>query len=101
MRDKLIQDYLKKGEIRIKAINFYLEHEDYPDVIREAQEVVELLLKAVLRYVGIEVPMIHDVGSTIEKYIDHMSEAIKKNIKEIKKISKGLKKRKGNLFLWC
>lgn len=92
MSDKLVEDYLKKGKIRIKALDFYKQHKDYSDVVREAQEVVELLLKAILRNVGIEIPKVHDVSKTIEKNLDYMPSSIKENISEIKRISKSLRK---------
>ena len=52
MTDKLIADYLIKGATRLKALSLFLEEKDYPDVVREAQELVELLLKAVLLSLG-------------------------------------------------
>ncbi len=98
MTNRLIKDYLKRAEIRIKSLEFYREHQDYPDVVREAQEVVELLLKAILRHVGIEAPKIHDVSKVIEKHLQYMPLPIQKNIKEIKKISKGLRKEREICF---
>jgi len=92
MSNKLVEDYLKKSKIRIAALNFYKQHKDYSDVVREAQEVVELLLKAILLYVGIEIPKVHDVSKTIEKYLDFMPKIIQDNISEIKRISKSLRK---------
>ena len=98
MTDRLIKDYVKRAEIRIKSLEFYLEHQDYPDVVREAQEVVELLLKAILRHVGIEVPKIHDVSKVIEKHIQYMPQPVKESIKKIKKISKRLRKEREICF---
>jgi hypothetical protein len=46
---KLPRDYLIRSRKRLKAIALLLEEEAFPDVVRESQEVVELLLKAVLR----------------------------------------------------
>lgn len=98
MTDRLVKDYLKKAEVRIKALEFYLQHEDYPDVVREAQEVVELLLKAILRHAGIEAPKIHDVSKVIEKHLQYMPEPVQRNIEKIKKISKGLRKEREICF---
>ena len=98
MKDRLIEDYLFKSEVRIKALEFYLQSKDYPDVIREAQEVVELLLKALLRSLGIEAPKIHDVSKTIELNLDKMPEIICDNIALIKKISKALRKERELCF---
>jgi len=90
--DELAASYLKKAQVRFKALHFYKENEAYSDVVREAQELVELLLKAVLRTVGVEVPKVHDVGRTLEKHCDSLPPAIAGSLNEIKKISKRLRK---------
>lgn len=41
--DKLIRDYIKRAEIRIKALYFYLEQGGFADVVRESQETVEFV----------------------------------------------------------
>jgi len=65
LNEALIRDYLKRAEIRLQSLEFFLEAGDYPDVIREAQEVVELLLKALLRWAGLDIPKVHDVSGRI------------------------------------
>lgn len=45
----LAQSYLVKAEKRLLVLAVPLEEEPYSDVVREAQEVVELALKAMLR----------------------------------------------------
>jgi len=59
--ETLAHSYLIKVEKRLKILDLLLKEEDYSDVIREAQEIVELSLKGMLRYVGIEPPKYHDV----------------------------------------
>lgn len=90
--DELSVAYLKKAEVRFKALSFYKENEAYSDVVREAQELVELLLKAVLRAIGVEVPKIHDVGRTLEKHRHLLPNSLTNTLEEIKKISKRLRK---------
>ena len=68
------------------------EKEDYPDVVREAQEVVELALKAVLRLIGVEVPKVHDVSKILGKYKDLLPEELRQNLKKIATIFKRLRK---------
>lgn len=92
MKDGLAEAYLKKARVRLQALNFYTEKEAYSDVVREAQELVELLLKAVLRAVGVEVPKIHDVGRTLEKHRQLLPPLFKENLGEVKRISKRLRK---------
>jgi len=61
----LAQSYLLKASSRLKILDVLLAEADYSDVIREAQEVVELATKAMLRRAGIDPPKWHDVGSII------------------------------------
>ncbi len=84
MRKSLIEDYLKRGQIRIKMLKFLKKEKDYPDVVREAQEVVEILLKALILWAGLEVPKLHDVSKYIEKHLDLFPEIIQQNIKKIR-----------------
>ncbi len=49
-------------EQRLKILVVLLEEDAYSDVVREAQEIVELALKGMLRQAGIEPPKWHDVG---------------------------------------
>jgi len=66
----LAQSYLGKARARLKILPVLLEEEAYSDVIREAQEIVELALKGMLRHVGVEPPKWHDVGGFLLEYQD-------------------------------
>jgi len=52
----LAQSYLLKARKRFIVLEVLLKEEAYSDVIREAQELVELALKGILRQVGVEPP---------------------------------------------
>ncbi len=91
-KDELTISYLKKSEVRIKALHFYRDEQSYSDVVREAQEVVELLLKAVLRAIGVEVPKIHDVGKTLSSHQNLLPTHLSDNLSRIQFISKRLRK---------
>jgi HEPN domain-containing protein len=56
----LARDYFTRAQKRLKAVALLLDEAAYADVVRESQEVVELLLKAVLRHFGIAVPFSHE-----------------------------------------
>jgi HEPN domain-containing protein len=58
----LAKSYLKKATVRLDILDLLLEKEAYSDVVREAQEIVELAVKGMLRAVGVEPPKIHEVG---------------------------------------
>jgi HEPN domain-containing protein len=64
----LAKSYLMKAQVRLKILDLLFENQAYSDVVGEAQEVVELALKGMLRQVGIEPPKYHDVGPFL---IDH------------------------------
>jgi len=64
----------------------------YSDVVREAQECVELLLKGVLRDRGIEAPKIHDVSRILKDKKDLLPETLQVNLDEISFISRELRK---------
>ena len=54
--DSLARSYLTKARVRLKVLDVLKAEGAWSDVVREAQEVVELALKALLREVGIEPP---------------------------------------------
>jgi HEPN domain-containing protein len=61
----LARSYLVKAQKRLKALAVLRDEGAHSDVVREAQELVELALKGVLRAVGIEPPKFHDVGGLL------------------------------------
>jgi hypothetical protein len=63
--ESLARSYLFKARARLRALAVLLEERDHSDVVREAQELVELALKGMLRAVGIEPPKFHDVGGLL------------------------------------
>ena len=60
--EDLARSYFNQAEGRLRVLEVYLKEKMYPTVVREAQECVEFLLKAALRYVGVEPMKTHDVG---------------------------------------
>ena len=48
----LAQNYLLKATKRLKILRVLLDEDDFSDVVREAQEIVELAQKGMLRWVG-------------------------------------------------
>ncbi len=78
--------------MRFQALLFYKERGAYSDVVQEAQEMVGLLLKAVLRGIGAEVPKVHDVGRVLEKHRRLLPQALQVHLEEVKQVSKRLRK---------
>lgn len=52
----LAQGYRIKALKRMKILEVLLREEAYSDVVREAQEIVELALRGMLRRIGVEPP---------------------------------------------
>ncbi|MGC8650717.1 MAG: HEPN domain-containing protein [Hydrogenobaculum sp.] len=91
-RHRLVKDYLIRSEKRLKALEFLKSEQDYADVVREAQEVVELLLKALIMAYGLDIPKVHDVSKFIEENLNVFPDIISSNITKIKQISRTLRK---------
>jgi HEPN domain-containing protein len=62
---ELARDYVRRSTIRLAALDVLFEGESWADVVREAQEIVELTLKGLLRSAGIDPPRIHDVSEIL------------------------------------
>lgn len=58
----LAKSYLVKAKLRLSVLDLLAAERAWSDVVREAQELVELALKAMLRQVLIDPPKWHDVG---------------------------------------
>ena len=94
----LAQSYLEKARKRLKILPVLLVEEDYSDVVREAQEIVELSLKGLLRFIGIEPPKLHDVGSLIVEHLTRLPPEIAKEAARLAAVSKWLRKEREFAF---
>ncbi|MEW5827939.1 MAG: HEPN domain-containing protein [Chloroflexota bacterium] len=88
----LARSYLVKAEKRLKILDVLLADEAFSDVIREAQEIVELALKGMLRQVGIEPPKWHDVGGLIMDYQNRFPANLNIEASRLAEISAWLRK---------
>jgi hypothetical protein len=66
--DELARAYLAKARARRRVLEVLSDEHAWSDVVREAQELVELALKAALRIVGIDPPHWHDVGPILVEH---------------------------------
>ncbi|MCL7383767.1 MAG: HEPN domain-containing protein [Thaumarchaeota archaeon] len=89
---EMAENYIKQAKTRIKYAELALREEEYPYVMRQSQESVELALKAALRLVGIEPPKWHDVGPILKEYSDRFPEWFKREIDEVAGISRELRR---------
>ena len=59
--------HLRQAEIRLQTARFAREQGQWPFAVRQAQECVELALKAALSFVGLDPPKWHDVGALLQR----------------------------------
>ena len=88
----LARSYLKKAAVRLDVLDLLHEKGAYSDVMREAQELVELALKGMLRFVGIEPPKYHDVGPLLLEHDERFPDIPRKDLEKAAEISKALRK---------
>lgn len=62
---ELSRAYLAKARLRLELLQLLAAREGWSDLVGEAQELVELASKAMLRQVGIDPPRLHDVGPVL------------------------------------
>ena len=88
----LAQSYRIKAEKRLKILAVLMKEEAFSDVIREAQEIVELALKGMLRQIGIEPPKWHDVGDALIEFADRLPVDVRADVEKLARISGWLRK---------
>ncbi|NGZ08116.1 MAG: HEPN domain-containing protein [Nitrospira sp. LK70] len=96
--ESLAQSYLKKASDRLDVLELLIGKEAYSDVVREAQELVELALKGMIRSIGIEPPKIHDVGNLLLEYRERFPEEVRAQLADLAIISKRLRKERELAF---
>jgi len=94
----LAESYLIKAQKRLKILTVLRDEAAYSDVVREAQEIVELALKGMLRQVGIEPPKWHDVSQLLQEYRDRFAEPVRSQIERLSEISGWLRKEREFAF---
>jgi HEPN domain-containing protein len=88
----LARDYVRRSQARLRALDTLVEAESWADVVREAQEVVELALKGLLRSAGIEPPRIHDVADVLLAEQGSLPEALRKHVTALADASRSLRR---------
>ena len=67
--NRIARDYLQQARARRIALDALVAAQAHAAVVRESQEIVELVLKGALRFVGVEPPKRHDVHKVVEHFI--------------------------------
>jgi len=84
--------YVKQAEERLKHAKEAFESENYPYVVRQCQEAVELLLKAALRLVGIESLKWYDVEPILKRERDKFPNWFQIDIPKMARYSRRLRR---------
>lgn len=90
--DSLATDYLVRAGKRLRALEVLMTEESWADVVREAQEIVEIALKGLVRACGIEVPRVHDVSPVLQQNRDRLPQGILDELDELTRISRALRR---------
>lgn len=90
--ESLARSYLVKAEKRLKALATLRDEDAHSDVVREAQELVELALKGMLRAVGVEPPKFHDVGGLLVEHGAKFVPAVRARLPRAAEISRRLRR---------
>jgi HEPN domain-containing protein len=94
----LAQSYLVKAQKRLKALAVLRDEGAHSDVVREAQELVELALKGMLRAAGIEPPKFHDVGGLLVEHGAKFASGVREQLPRAATISKRLRRERELAF---
>jgi hypothetical protein len=94
----LAESYLKKAVDRLDILDLLFKKRAFSDVIRESQEIVELSLKGMLRFIGVEPPKIHDVGGLLIEHEEKFPKDIAEYLERLASISKRLRKERELAF---
>lgn len=93
MRNRdLAADYVKRAEVRLRAIEVLFAAASWADVVRESQEVVELALKGLLRSCGVEAPRIHDVSDVLIAERARLPKKLQGEVERFAEISRDLRR---------
>jgi HEPN domain-containing protein len=95
---KIARDYLSKVEARLEALHLFLARGRFDDVMREAAEAVELVLKGALRFVGVDPPKRHEPASALLRHLDRLPEEWRLRSEAIRDLSGRLFEERGAAF---
>ena len=91
-RNELAAAYVRRSQARLVALEVLLEHESWADVVRQSQEIVELLLKALLRSAGVSPPRLHDVSDVLIAEQSRLPEPLHEHVDEFAGVSRRMRR---------
>jgi HEPN domain-containing protein len=89
---ELAADYVRRADVRLRALDVLFEAESWADVVRESQEALELALKGLLRACGVEPPRIHDVADVLLAERERLPEPARAEVERLAALSRDLRR---------
>lgn len=93
--EELASSYLAQARLIFREAEEDYRQRAWNLVVRRSQEAVELALKGALRFLGLEVPHVHDVGGILAKYRERFPAEILKELDRFISISRRLSQERG------
>lgn len=94
----MARGYLARAIVRADALHVYRAASAWPDVVREAQEAVELFLKAALRAAGVEPARTHDPAEILRANVDRFPPWFADRVPDLAAVSSELVGHRGIAF---
>jgi HEPN domain-containing protein len=89
---ELAADYVRRADVRLRALDVLFEAESWADVVGESQEALELGLKGLLRACGVEPPRIHDVADVLLAERERLPEPARAEVERLAALSRDLRR---------
>jgi HEPN domain-containing protein len=90
--ERLAGDCLRRAGSRLLTIEVLMRERSWADVVSESQEVVGIVLEALLRAARIEVPQIHDMSPILEENRDRLPAEVNRVRGELTSASRALRR---------
>ena len=92
---EMARDYVLWAKRCLSEAELALVDGHFPAVVRRSQEALELVAKAMLRYLAVEYPREHDVSDALPVVADKLPEYLKERIPKSQKLLKELAEARG------
>jgi HEPN domain-containing protein len=86
----MARSYLRRAQIILQEAEGLFREQVWNLVVRRAQEAVELALKGLLRYAGLEVPHVHDLAGYLRQNQERLPRAVSAQLDRLISISRRL-----------
>lgn len=96
--DRLARDYLARARMRLRTVEVLMTAGAYPDVVRTSHDVVELVLKGALRFIGVDPPKRHAVHRVLERFIERFPQEWRPALAELREALDRLAQDRGPAF---